>query len=123
MKDGGKSHLVAEWGGTGFNFTLTPDKPQRYWFETYSKSAERFREIVTKAGADALISNHTSLDGSTTKLAALARRRRGDPHPYVIGNDGVKRYLTSPMSAREQASFASSSARRRIRPGQPAFSR
>ena len=94
VKDGGKSHLVAEWGGTGFNFTLTPDKPQRYWFKTYSKSAERFREIVTKAGADALISNHTSLDGSTTKLAALARRRPGDPHPYVIGNDGVKRYLT-----------------------------
>lgn len=94
VKDGGKSHLVAEWGGTGFNFTLTPDKPQRYWFETYSKSAERFRKIVAKAGADALISNHPSLDGSTTKLAALARRKPGDPHPYVIGNDGVKRYLT-----------------------------
>ena len=64
VKDGGRSHLVAEWGGTGFNFTLTPDKPQRYWFETYRKSAERFRKIVAKAGADALISNHPSLDGS-----------------------------------------------------------
>jgi hypothetical protein len=28
------------------------------------------------------------------KLAALASRKPGDPNPYVIGNDSVKRYLT-----------------------------
>jgi metallo-beta-lactamase class B len=94
VKDGGKSHLVAEWGGTGFNFTIAPDKPRRFWFETYIKSAERFRDVVAKAGADALIANHTRLDGSKTKLPALAARKPGDPHPFVIGNDSVKRYLT-----------------------------
>ena len=100
VKDGGTPHLVAEWGGTGFNWIqnraryITPSTPDRFWFETYSRSAERFRGIVAEAGADALIANHTRLDGSKTKLPALAKRRRGDPHPYVIGNDSVKRYLT-----------------------------
>jgi len=100
VKDGGTPHLVAEWGGTGFNWILnragyiTPSRPDRFWFETYSRSAERFRGIVAEAGADALIANHTRLDGSKTKLPALAKRRPGDPHPYVIGNDSVKRYLT-----------------------------
>jgi len=34
------------------------------------------------------------LDGSATKLPALARRQPGEPHPYVVGNESVKRYLT-----------------------------
>src|SRR5947208_2619067 len=100
VKDGGKPHLAAEWGGTGFNWTrnrtayITPDRPYRYWFETYRTSAERFRDIVTKAGADIILSNHTNTDGSKMKLAGLAKRKPNDPHPYVIGNDSVVRFLT-----------------------------
>ena len=100
VKDGGKPHLVAEWGGTAFNWLrspaqyITPERPDKFWFETYSSSAQRFRDIVVKAGADALISNHTIYDGSKMKLAALAQRRPGDPNPYVIGKDSVQRYLT-----------------------------
>lgn len=94
VKDSGKPHLVAEWGGTAFNFTITPDKPRKYWFETYINSAERFRDVVAKAGADVLIANHTNFDGSKTKLPALTKRKAGDPHPYVIGNESIKRYLT-----------------------------
>jgi metallo-beta-lactamase class B len=94
VQDHGTPHLVAEWGGTGFNFTTSPDKPQKFWFETYIASAERFRDVVAKAGADALIANHTNLDGSKTKLPALAARKPGDPNPYVIGANGVRRYLT-----------------------------
>src|SRR5262245_57748639 len=94
VKDGGKNHVVAEWGGTGFNFTLSPDKPRLFWFETYSKSAEHFRDAAMKAGADVLISNHTSVDGSKSKLPAMANRKAGDAHPYVIGSDSVQRFLT-----------------------------
>jgi len=47
-----------------------------------------------KAGADVLISNHTIFDGSKTKIPALERRKPGDPNPYVIGQNGVQRYLT-----------------------------
>jgi metallo-beta-lactamase class B len=100
VKDAGKPHLVAEWGGTAFNWIanrrsyITPERPDRFWFETYSTSAERFRKIVADAGADALISNHTNYDGSKKKLPAVERRKPGDPNPYLIGNDSVQRYLT-----------------------------
>jgi metallo-beta-lactamase class B len=94
LRESGQRHLAAEWGGTGFNFTITADKPRKYWFETYRRSAERFRAIAARAGADVILSNHTYLDGSTTKLPALARRRPGDPHPYVVGTASVERYLT-----------------------------
>ena len=100
VRDGGKAHLVAEWGGTAFNWLvaparyITPERPSKFWFDTYRRSAQRFGEIAGKAGADVLISNHTNFDGSKTKLPALAKRKAGDPHPYVIGHDGVQRYLT-----------------------------
>jgi len=101
VKDGGKPHLVAEWGGTAFNWVtrnpsayITPDRPASYWFQTYSASAERFRDIVAKTGADVIISNHTVYDGSKIKLLAVQERKPGDPNPYVIGNEAVRRYLT-----------------------------
>ena len=36
-----------------------------------------------------LIANHTDFDGSKTKLPAVAARKPGDPHPYVIGADAL----------------------------------
>ena len=100
VKDQGRPHVAASWGGTAFNWLanraayITPDRPDRFWFETYSASARRFKDIARRAGADVIISNHTSFDGSKTKLPALERRKPGDPHPYVIGTGGVQRYLT-----------------------------
>ena len=100
VKDNGVPHVAVSWGGTAFNWMagpaayITPERPQRFWFETYSASARRFKDIAAKAGADVLISNHTIFDGSKTKLPALASRKPGDPHPYVIGKEGVQRYLT-----------------------------
>src|SRR5262245_6495752 len=56
VKDGGRSHTVATWGGTGFNFELSPQT-----FQTYIESAVRYQGIVKQAGADVLLSNHTRL--------------------------------------------------------------
>jgi metallo-beta-lactamase class B len=94
VTDRGTPHLVAEVGGTGFNFTITPGTSETFWFETYIRSVERFRDIASKAGADSVISNHRSLDGTSEKLTALASRRNGDPNAYVVGTDAVRRYLT-----------------------------
>jgi metallo-beta-lactamase class B len=88
VKDNGKPHLVAEWGGTGFNFQHSRER-----FQTYVDSAARFGDIVARAGADALIANHTNLDGSKIKIPALATRRPGEEHPYVIGKDAVRGYV------------------------------
>lgn len=100
VRDGGKPHVAAAWGGTAFNWLngspayITPDRPARFWFERYIASARRFRGIAAKAGADVLIANHTDFDGSKRKLPALATRAPGAPHPYVIGPQAVQRYLT-----------------------------
>jgi metallo-beta-lactamase class B len=100
VTDNGTPHVVAEWGGTAFNWMsgsptyITPEHPPAFWFSTYSASAERFRDIAARAGADVLIANHSVFDGSKTKIPALATRKAGEPHPYVIGKDAVGRYLT-----------------------------
>jgi glyoxylase-like metal-dependent hydrolase (beta-lactamase superfamily II) len=100
VKDRGVPHLAAEWGGTLFNWLrnrsayITPERPDSFWFTTYQTSARRFREIAEQAGADVVLSNHTIYDGSKTKLPAVLARNAGDPNPYVIGVEGVRRYMT-----------------------------
>jgi metallo-beta-lactamase class B len=88
VRDNGTPHLAAEWGGTGFNF-----EHSRARFETYAASAQRFGNIVAQSGADVHIANHTNQDNSPVKMAALAKRNPGEPHPYVIGNDPIRRYM------------------------------
>jgi metallo-beta-lactamase class B len=89
VRDGSTRHVVALWGGTAFNF-----QPAAKTYEMYIASAERFLSIAAKAGADVILSNHTAFDGSTAKLPALATRRAGAPHPYVVGAESIRRYLT-----------------------------
>ena len=98
--DNGVRHVAAYWGGTAFNWVtsrgtyITPEHPDSFWFNNYIQSAERFKTLAKNAGADVIISNHSIFDGSKTKLPALATRKPGDPHPYVVGADSVARYLT-----------------------------
>jgi metallo-beta-lactamase class B len=101
LKDGSRSHVGALWGGTNFNWRnnggaryITAERPATFWYESYANAARRFRQIAMKAGADVLLSNHSRYDGTKAHLAALARRRPGDPHPYVVGTDNVSRFLT-----------------------------
>ena len=89
VKDRGTPHVVAEWGGTLIGGLRTPEG-----FQAYIDSAERFRDLATKAGADAIISNHTIYDQSKVKLPLALARKAGDPNPYVIGSNAVQRYLT-----------------------------
>ena len=48
VKDNGVSHVAAYWGGTAFNWVngpqnyITPERPDRFWFKTYSDSARPF---------------------------------------------------------------------------------
>jgi metallo-beta-lactamase class B len=100
VKDHGQPHVVAYWGGTAFNWIggpqnyITPERPPKFWFDTYAKSAARFRDLAAKAGADVIAANHTNFDGTKTKVPALAKRGANDKNPYVIGKEGVLQYLT-----------------------------
>jgi len=90
VRDGNQRHVVAEWGGTLFNFG--PIRPR---LQAYAASAERFKQLAAKAGADVILSNHTVYDGSKTKLPAVLARKPGQPNPYVVGPQLVQRYLTT----------------------------
>jgi metallo-beta-lactamase class B len=82
--------------------TLIPVKDQgRPHLDTH------FSDAVAKSGADVQIANHPSQDGAAAKLAALAKRKRGDPHPFVVGNATIQRYLTMVREC-AQAGLASS---------------
>jgi len=94
VTDNGRPHVMAEWGGTAFNFTITPGKPRDYWFRTYIQSAEHFMAAARAAGADGVIANHLNFDESKEKLPMLATRKPGEPNPYVVGTEAVQRYLT-----------------------------
>jgi metallo-beta-lactamase class B len=85
--DNGKPHLAALWGGTGLN-------PDRDSLQAYIRSAQRFSDIARQAGADIILSNHTDWDGSKANLPLLATRAPGSANPYIVGAQGVRRYLT-----------------------------
>jgi metallo-beta-lactamase class B len=86
VREAGKPHMVALWGGTGLN-------ADRASLEQYVASARRFDGIVQKAGADVILSNHTDWDGSKANLPQFESRTFGSPNPYVVGNASVRRYL------------------------------
>ena len=86
VKDNGKPHLAALWGGTGLN-------ADRESLQSYIRSAQRFSDIVRQTGADMILSNHTDWDRSKVNLPMLAKRTPGSPNPYVVGNESVRRYL------------------------------
>ena len=89
VRDGTNRHVAALWGGTLFNFG--PDAAR---FAAYAASALKFRDLAAAAGADVLLSNHTDYDGTKEKLPQLAARAANEPHPYVVGGESIRRYLT-----------------------------
>jgi metallo-beta-lactamase class B len=86
VRDNGKPHLAALWGGTGLN-------ADRDSLEKYIASAKRFDAIVQDAGADIILSNHTDWDGSKINLPRLASGAAGSSNPYVVGTAAARSYL------------------------------
>src|SRR5215471_6543895 len=86
VKDNGRSHTVALWGGMGLN----NDRPS---LTQYIASAKKFEDVARQAGADIILSNHTDWDRSKVNLPMLASRTPGMANPYVTNNASVLRYL------------------------------
>jgi len=100
IRDGASRHTALLWGGTGFNWRsgspryIQPSTPATFWYASYERSARKMRDVARQAGADVVLSNHPQYDQSTTRLALMPKRAAGQPHPYVIGREGVDRLLT-----------------------------
>lgn len=85
LKDADSRHLAAYWGGPSMSF-LPPAGLEEYIGSTY-------RLQNADPDLDVELTNHPWGDGTFIKRDALAERAPGDPHPFVTGNDGVKRWL------------------------------
>jgi len=89
VKDHGEPHLAMEWGGTALSARTSKEMLQ-----SYISNAGRFLDIATGAGADVVIGNHTEYNDAIEKLEQLKARLPGDPHLWVIGKEGVRKYLS-----------------------------
>ncbi|KAF4452216.1 hypothetical protein FALBO_16220, partial [Fusarium albosuccineum] len=89
VRDGGKEHRVAQWGGTGFGFGGATGQDQIDWFLTYADSAHRFQSQIYELEADVLIANHPILDNTVDKLAAYGSQQT---NPWILGVDMVANY-------------------------------
>jgi metallo-beta-lactamase class B len=89
VKDGGRQHHIATWGGTAVGGNSPPAA-----VKAYVDSAVRYRALLAKLGVEGIISNHTDYDRSIAKLDALATRKPGQPHPFLTGTESVRRYMT-----------------------------
>lgn len=90
VMDRGQPHLVAQWGGTGFNFQRSQAA-----FKIYADSAARFANLAAAAGADVPLSNHPETDSAIVKNDALKARGPNGAHPYVLGRDVTKNFMTA----------------------------
>lgn len=84
----GQRHRAMLWGGTGFNFGK--DVPR---LDAYIGATQRMGAVVQSQRIDVLLSNHSNIDGSQAKLAALRQQPAPAANPFVLGTPTVERSL------------------------------
>jgi metallo-beta-lactamase class B len=86
--DEGVRHVAGLLGGTvlAAGFTPPPGLLQ------YVGSIAHYLEVAGEAGVDVEIQNHPIFDDTPARLAALAARRPGEPHPFVMGAEPYQRF-------------------------------
>jgi metallo-beta-lactamase class B len=87
--DNGQPHVAALFGGAW----LTPQILSDEALETFRQSIARFKTATAGAGVDVLVQNHMLMDPIQPKLDALAARKTGEPHPFVVGAAGYQQFL------------------------------
>lgn len=89
VKDGGKTHMAALYGGT----ILLPGIISDDGLQQYLHSIARFKEETKKAKVDVELQNHPLYDNLQDKLEKLKSRKKGDPNPFVVGQGNYQKFL------------------------------
>ena len=89
VKDNGKTHVAAIYGGT----VLTPGIISDEGLQTYLKSVAHFKAETKKAKVDVEIQNHPLMDPIQAKLERLQSRKKGQPNPFVVGRENYQTFL------------------------------
>ncbi|MDP9602050.1 UNVERIFIED_ORG: metallo-beta-lactamase class B [Variovorax paradoxus] len=88
VSENGRKHRAMLWGGTGFNFGK--DVPR---LDSYIASTKRMDSLVKTQNIDVMLSNHSNVDSSQAKMAALRQQPAGAANPFVMGTPTVERAL------------------------------
>ncbi|PWT81296.1 MAG: hypothetical protein C5B57_10795 [Blastocatellia bacterium] len=89
VKDNGTPHTAAMFGGVW----LTPGLLNDEALQTYLMSVVRFGDATKKAKVDVALQNHTLMDPIQDKLDKLAVRKKGEPHPFVVGAGEYQKFV------------------------------
>ena len=60
--------------------------------EQYIGSIDRFLEVAESLNVEVEIQNHPLFDDTPRRLERLKMRKSGEPHPFVMGNEGYTRF-------------------------------
>ena len=102
VKDNGRQHLIATWGGTAVSRATSAAA-----LKENVDSASRYRQLLAKLGVEGMVSNHSDYDSAPAKVRALAARKPGERHPFLTGPESVRRYMTVVEEAGRAATAAS----------------
>jgi len=88
VSENGRKHRAMLWGGTGFNFGKDMQR-----LDSYIASTRRMDSLVKAQNIDVMLSNHSNVDSSQAKMAALRNQPAGASNPFVMGTPTVERAL------------------------------
>ena len=89
VKDNGKTHTAAIFGGTILGAGAISDEG----LAQYQRSIAHFKEETKKAKVDVEIQNHPLFDNMEEKLAKMKERKKGEPNPFVVGAANYQKFL------------------------------
>jgi metallo-beta-lactamase class B len=89
VKDNGRTHMAGVYAGT----VLTPGIVSDEGLATYLKSVQHYKEEAGKAGVDVIMQNHPLMYPLPEMLDQLARRKKGEPNPFVVGKANYQKFV------------------------------
>ncbi len=90
VRDGANAHVAGLFGGT----VLASGFVRQPALDQYITSIAHFVAIAQTLQVDVEIQNHPIFDDTPARLAALAARAPGAPHPFVMGSERYGRFWT-----------------------------
>jgi metallo-beta-lactamase class B len=87
VKEEGKTHIVGIVGG-GMLPQGNPDQ-----MKVFLHSLAQFEDWAKKMKVDVELQNHPIMDGFADKLKALQARKRGEPNPFIVGQENYSKFL------------------------------
>jgi metallo-beta-lactamase class B len=88
VKEGGKTHVAAIFGGL-----IGPSGAQEAQMRQFLQSVAHFEEWTEKMKVDVELQNHPVMDGFGDKLSELRARQGGSPNPFIIGRENYSKFL------------------------------